>query len=279
MAGEGYSSVVETARAYYNSDDADNFYFHIWGGEDIHIGLYEEPGEAIAVASRRTVERVADRLQDVAGDAHILDIGSGYGGAARYLAKRFGCRVSALNLSEKENERNREMSSAAGLGEQINVIDGSFEDIPLYDGSVDVVWSQDAILHSGRRERVLEEVVRVLKPGGRFIFTDPMESGRCDRAALEPVLVRIHLDTLGSISFYESTAHKLGLETVEILDMSEQLVNHYTRVHDELASQRTALQGKVSEGYVDRMLAGLQNWIKAGRDGCLAWGILHFRKP
>lgn len=36
-----YSEVVETARDYYNSPDADNFYFHIWGGEDIHVGLYD----------------------------------------------------------------------------------------------------------------------------------------------------------------------------------------------------------------------------------------------
>ena len=45
-----YSQIVETARSYYNSDDADNFYFHVWGGTDIHIGLYEIPGESIAVA-------------------------------------------------------------------------------------------------------------------------------------------------------------------------------------------------------------------------------------
>jgi sarcosine/dimethylglycine N-methyltransferase len=54
-----YSAVVETARTYYNSDDADNFYFHVWGGEDIHIGIYDTPDEAIADASRRTVERMA----------------------------------------------------------------------------------------------------------------------------------------------------------------------------------------------------------------------------
>src|SRR5690606_36140771 len=40
-----YSEVVQTARDYYNSDDADNFYFHVWGGEDIHIGLYESENE------------------------------------------------------------------------------------------------------------------------------------------------------------------------------------------------------------------------------------------
>ena len=66
-------------------------------------------------------------------------------------------RVIALNLSEKENQRNRELSTAAGLGGLVNVVDGSFEAIPLEDASVDVVWSQDAILHSGRRDQVISE--------------------------------------------------------------------------------------------------------------------------
>ncbi|MEQ8825278.1 MAG: methyltransferase domain-containing protein [Filomicrobium sp.] len=276
---ESYSEVVQTARDYYNSEDADNFYLHIWGGEDIHIGLYQSESEAIATASRRTVERLADLLPQLGAGAHILDIGSGYGGAARYLAKRFGCKVTALNLSEKENARNREMSAEAGLGELVNVVDGSFEEIPLADASCDAVWSQDAILHSGRREQVIAEVARVLKPGGHFVFTDPMESGQCSRADLEPVLARIHLDTLGSPEFYERAAKAQGLESVEWLDKTPQLIRHYTRVGEELRAQRAGLAGKVSEGYIDRMLMGLENWVKAGEKGCLSWGFLHFRKP
>lgn len=278
MSEASYSDVVETARAYYNSDDADNFYFHIWGGEDIHIGLYEADDESIAVASRRTVEHLANRLPTLAKNAHILDLGSGYGGAARYLARRFGCHVHALNLSEKENARNREKNEADGLADQINVIDGSFEDIPLEDASVDVVWSQDAILHSGQRARVIAEAARVLKPGGQLIFTDPMESGDCDRAALQPVLSRIHLSSLGSFAFYKDRTEAMGLTAVALDDMTPQLVRHYTRVKEELSSRRFALADKVSQTYIDRMLAGLNNWVKAGEDGCLAWGVLHFKK-
>jgi len=55
-----YSPVVETARQYYNSDDADNFCFHVWGGEDIHIGLYALQGESIATARRRTVDVMSE---------------------------------------------------------------------------------------------------------------------------------------------------------------------------------------------------------------------------
>jgi len=276
---QSYSDVVRTARDYYNSEDADNFYLHIWGGEDIHIGLYQSEREDIAAASRRTVERLADRLPPIGADARILDIGSGYGGAARYLAQRFRCKVIALNLSEKENQRNRELSTDAGFGGLINVVDGSFEAIPLEDASVDVVWSQDAILHSGRRDQVIAEVARVLKPGGHFVFTDPMESGNCARADLEPVLARIHLETLGSPQFYEKTAKANGLELVAWEEKTPQLIRHYSRVAEELSDQRANLAGKVSEAYIDRMLTGLSNWVRAGEAGCLSWGFLHFKKP
>ena len=47
-----------TARSYYDSEDADTFYSSVWGGEDIHVGLYRTDDEEIAPASRRTVEQM-----------------------------------------------------------------------------------------------------------------------------------------------------------------------------------------------------------------------------
>jgi sarcosine/dimethylglycine N-methyltransferase len=281
QAAVSYSDVVATARSYYNSEDADNFYFHVWGGEDIHIGLYENAHDRIADASRRTVEFIADRLApklEVSG-ARIIDLGSGFGGADRRLAKRFGCSVLALNLSETENARNRQMSADAGLGHLVDVVDGSFEQIPADNGSFDAAWSQDAILHSGHRGKVLEEVDRVLKPGGEFAFTDPMQADDCPEGVLQPVLERIHLSSLGSFAFYRKQARRLGWEEVAVIDMTEQLVIHYGRVADVLRAERGGLAGMVSDGYIERMLQGLQHWVDAGRNGYLAWGVMHFRKP
>lgn len=275
----GYSEVVETARRYYNSDDADNFYFLIWGGEDIHIGLYDSDEEPIAAASRRTVERMASLAQGLGPDSRVLDLGAGYGGAARFLAERFGCRVMALNLSEKENERNRDMNREQGLAERIEVVDGSFESVPAADASFDLVWSQDAILHSGERDHVVAEAARVLRPGGEFIFTDPMQADDCPPGVLGPVLERIHLDSLGSVAFYREAAARHGLKEVAVHSLTENLVRHYGRVRTELERTRPGLDGRVSDDYIDRMIAGLGHWVDAGRRGYLNWGILHFRKP
>src|SRR5690606_14939690 len=103
------ASVVDTTERYYDSQDADEFYFHIWGGEDIHVGIYETPTQPVREASRHTVEAMAAELGELGAAQRVLDVGAGYGGAGRYLAQRFGCHVTCLNLSETQNRRNREL--------------------------------------------------------------------------------------------------------------------------------------------------------------------------
>ena len=74
---------------------------------------------------------MADLVEGALGkNSRAIDLGSGFGGAARYLAKRFGCQVTCLNISEVENERNRKANAAAGLDKLIDVKHGTFEEIP-----------------------------------------------------------------------------------------------------------------------------------------------------
>lgn len=270
----GYSIAVNTARDYYNSADADTFYSTIWGGEDLHVGMYENADESIFDASRRTVERMAAKLQLTPED-RVLDIGSGFGGAARYLAATYGCHVSCLNLSEVENERNRRMNDEQGLSELIEVADGSFEDLPYDDNSFDVVWSQDAMLHSGDRVHVLEEVMRVLTPRGQFIFTDPMASDDCRSESLQPILERLHLESMGSPGFYTTELRKLGIRAVDFDDHTQDLATHYARVLKETEKREEDISEKISQDYLEPMKTGLQHWVTGGNSGDLAWGIFH----
>lgn len=280
MNDAAYSEVVETARDYYNSTDADNFYFHIWGGEDIHIGLYESDDEPIADASRRTVRHMAGKLSGLGPDTRVLDLGAGYGGSMRYLAAEFGCHCVALNLSEVENDRDRQMNREQGLDHLIDVVDGDFTNLDYDDDSFDVIWSQDAILHSGDRERVLAEAVRVLKPGGQMVFTDPMQADDAPTDQLQPIYDRIHLDSLGSPGFYRESLSGLGLTEREFDDHSEQLPRHYGRVRRELIANEDELRNRgVSDDYIERMKTGLQHWVDGGHKGYLAWGIFVFEKP
>ncbi|NBC82361.1 MAG: methyltransferase domain-containing protein [Bacteroidetes bacterium] len=272
-----YSDVVKTAREYYNSSDADNFYTRIWGGEDLHLGIYNSPDDDIYVASRRTIDRMASYAKKIDASTRIIDLGGGFAGSARHLAKKYGCHVIVLNLSEAENERGRKMNTEQGLADLIDVIDGSFESIPFEEDTFDIIWSEDAILHSGDRRKVLEEAVRVLKPGGEIIFTDPMQTDTCDESVLQPVYDRINLSSLGSPAFYKENLKALGLREIAFEEMPEQLVNHYSKVLDETEKNMHKIEGYVSDRYVENMKKGLKHWIKGGKEGNLTWGIFVFR--
>ncbi|MEQ9360869.1 MAG: methyltransferase domain-containing protein [Rhodospirillales bacterium] len=271
------SQAVQKAEEYYDSSEADAFYQNVWGGEDIHIGIYTTPDEDIAQASRRTVETMALQVSGLGRKTRVIDLGAGYGGSARYLADAYGCRVTCLNLSETQNDLNRDKNAETGLDGLIDVIHGSFEDIPAEDASIDLVWSQDAILHSGDRPRVLDEISRVLAPGGHVIFTDPMQADDVPEGVLQPILDRIHLSTLGSFAFYRAEFAKRGLIEVQ-MSMLSQLRTHYFRVGEDLKSRYDEIVRLSGKSYVDNMLRGLDHWVDGADKGYLAWGILHFKK-
>jgi len=269
------NETIALARDYYDSDEADDFYRTIWGGEDIHVGLYDN-GPDITAASRRTVERMASKAGTLKGK-HVLDLGSGYGGAARVLAGEYGAQVTCLNLSAVENERNRAMTREAGLEDQITVVDGSYDSVPFEGPQFDLAWSQDAILHAPDRRAVLDEVARVLKPGGDFIFTDPMQADTLQsKDALQPIYDRIHLPDLASFGFYRTELSERGFDEIEVEELTGQMRTHYARISEELDARRGELDA--SDAFVDRMLKGLSHWVSGAQDGLLAWGIMHFRK-
>lgn len=275
MQEQGASDV---ARSYYDSSDADRFYSEIWGGENIHIGIYESEQDSIEDASHRTVEAMLERLSPLRAEDSVLDLGSGYCGAARVIASRFGCKVVGVNISEVENARARRLNADAGLAENIQVIDGSFEAMDLEPGRFDAAWSQDAILHSDNPEQVFAEVARVLRVGGRFVMTDPMQSDDAERHALKPILARLHLQSLGSPKLYRDAGEQVGLVLQNFEDLTHQLVRHYEHVQAALEQREHELESTISREYIAHMKEGLSHWIEGGRRGQLAWGIFEFVK-
>ncbi|TPW30333.1 glycine/sarcosine N-methyltransferase [Pararhizobium mangrovi] len=275
----GDDDVRDTTEAYYDGGDADTFYSKIWGGTDLHVGIYENTTN-IRDAGNATVDRMAGKLPNLGRGMRVLDIGAGYGGAMRRVVEKYGCKASCLNISETQNDVNRRRNREKGFEERINVVHGVFEDIPEANESFEAVWSIDSILHSDQRETVLAEVFRVLKPDGYFVFTDPMQADDVPEGVLEPVYARLSLTSLGSMRFYREAAEKLGFEMVEQEEMVRHLRAHYNQVRENLlaAYDQTIAAGSSKE-YVDTMLVGLENWVKAADAGHLNWGIQLFRKP
>lgn len=275
---KSYSRVVETARNYYNSQDAQNFYSIIWGGEDLHLGIYNSLDDDIFSASRRTIDEMALFAKELTDESQVIDLGGGFGGSGRHLAKKIGCHVTVLNISEVENEYGRALNKKQGLEHLVKIIDGSFEKVPFPDESFNIVWSQDAFLHGEYREKIISEAARILKKGGDLIFTDPMQTKNCDEEVLKPVYQRIQLSSLGTPNFYIKEAEKNNLTFKHFREMPNQLTNHYEKILMETRKNKDKLKGKVSDSYLNNMKEGLQHWIDGGKNGNLTWGIFHFRK-
>ncbi len=168
----------------------------------------------------------------------------------------------------------------AKLADKITVKHGVFEDVPAENGSFDVVWSQDAFLHSDQRDKVMAEAFRVLKPGGTLIFTDPMQADDVPEGVLQPVYDRLQLNSLGSPRFYREAAEALGFEHAGP-GRHDPPAAHPLRAGARGAAgklRQAARCGRVAE-YLDKMAVGLENWVKAADAGHLAWGIQIFRKP
>ncbi|HSR71727.1 MAG TPA: methyltransferase domain-containing protein, partial [Kiloniellales bacterium] len=263
----GEQDIRDVTEDYYDSDDADTFYSTVWGGEDLHIGVYDN-GPDIREASAETVDRMAAMLPKIDAETKVLDIGAGYGGSMRRIVKRYGCTATCLNISETQNDTNRNKTRRAGLADKIRVVHGVFEDIPEPASSYDVVWSQDSILHSDQRHQVLAEVWRVLKPGGYFVFTDPMQADDVPEGVLQPVYDRLQLNSLGSLRFYREAATALGFEVLAQEEMTTHLRQHYDRVREELVANYDKLRASgASAEYLDKMVVGLENWVKAADAG------------
>ena len=105
-------------------------------------------------------------------DMRVLDLGSGLGGAARYLAKQYGCRVVGLDLSFDYCRAAAALTERLGLQGEVSFRQGNALDTPFPDGSFDVVWTQHASMNIADKAKLYGEIRRVLRPGGRLAIYD-----------------------------------------------------------------------------------------------------------
>jgi SAM-dependent methyltransferase len=117
-----------------------------------------------------TVE-LADRLPILAGQ-HILDIGCGLGGPARYFAQRFGCRVSGIDITETFVTAANGLTACLRMQEQVRIELGDGNRLPYPDASFDGAYAQHVTMNVADRPRFFAEAFRVLKAGAFFALTE-----------------------------------------------------------------------------------------------------------
>ncbi len=112
---------------------------------------------------------------DLKPEAFILDVGSGAGGPTIRVAQMTGCRALGIDIHERAVTAAKAMADKCGLSERVQFeqIDAS-QQLPYPAAAFDVVMCIDAINHLPNREIMLADWARVLKPGGKILFTDPV---------------------------------------------------------------------------------------------------------
>ena len=131
--------------------------------------------DAAAVLQNEVCRRMLGRLDYIRQrPATVLDAGSGTGNALAALAKRYpGTRIVALDIAIAMLQRGRERDPwwRRLLARRPHVVCGDVEQLPLADGSVDMVWSNLTLQWVNEPQRVFAEMQRVLSPGGLLMFS------------------------------------------------------------------------------------------------------------
>jgi SAM-dependent methyltransferase len=102
----------------------------------------------------------------------LLDVGSGLGGSARFLAATYGCQVTGIDLSQPFVDVATMLSERAGMAEQTAFLQADALDLPLPAATFDDAWTQHVAMNIEDRVRFYGEIGRVLKPGGRLAILD-----------------------------------------------------------------------------------------------------------
>jgi len=114
---------------------------------------------------------LADPLE-VEAAHHLLDVGSGIGGPARYIARRFGCRVTGIDLTSEFCEVARHLTALLGLAGQVRFEQGDALAMPFADASFEGAYSMNVSMNIADKGALYREVRRVLKPGGWLMLSE-----------------------------------------------------------------------------------------------------------
>lgn len=151
--------------------------------------------------------RVVELLAEKAGirrEHHVLDVCSGMGGPARWIAHRIGCRVTGLDFTASRVESATRLTRRVGLDRVVDFIQGDATAMPLPEARYDVVIGQESWLHIPDKAALIGQCARVVKPAGTIAFTDivmrtPLSGDEEQRLAAE-----MHASGIATVERYQA---------------------------------------------------------------------------
>ncbi|MFI2200286.1 SAM-dependent methyltransferase [Streptomyces sp. NPDC020192] len=206
---------------------------------NVHIGYWDSPD------SDASIEEAMDRLTDVFIEhmqvdkgSHVLDLGCGVGGPGLRVVERTGARVTGISISEEQIRTANRLAAAAGVAGRAVFRHGDAMELPFPDASFDAVMALESFCHMPDRQQVLQEVSRVLVPGGRLVLTDVFD--RIPRTEVRhpgiEKFCRDLMSTMADVDDYVPMLHRSGLRVRALLDVTEQTTlptaRHLVRLAD-----------------------------------------------
>jgi SAM-dependent methyltransferase len=159
-----------------------------WARDDVYPRLERALLEAGKSLDRLTIEDLApldhfhargwqatielgDRLPAGPGQ-HLLDIGCGLGGPARYLARRFECRVTGIDITRPFVDAANRLTTLLRMQDMVTIDHGDAQQLTFGDATFDGAYTQHVTMNVADRARFFAEAYRVLKPGAFFALTE-----------------------------------------------------------------------------------------------------------
>lgn len=220
----------------------------------------EDLGQSSWLTAREWLE-FADLLA-VGRGSEVLEVGSGSGGPAVYLALARGCRITGVDINEHGVRNAAGLAQARGVADRVefHAVDAS-QPLPFPDGRFDALISNDAMCHIRDRSAVLHDWRRVLRPGGRALFTDAM--------VLTGIVSHEELAIRSSIGFYlcvppgenERLLRAAGFGVLDVRNVTRNAAEVAERWHDAREGQRQALLAREGQANFD----GLQRFLRCVR--------------
>jgi SAM-dependent methyltransferase len=179
----------------------------------------------------------------LAAGSRVLDVACGLGGPTLRIAQQTGCDAWGVDVHEQALADATARARAAGLADRVTLqrADAS-QPLPFADGSVDAIICIDAINHLPDRSAVLRDWARLLRPGGRLVFTDPI--------VVTGALSNAEIAIRSSIGFFlfvprdldERLATEAGFEVQEVADRTSNMATIARRWMEARERRRAALR-------------------------------------
>jgi ubiquinone/menaquinone biosynthesis C-methylase UbiE len=167
------------------------------------------PVDEFHIGGRRASEDFLDQL-GFGAQTNVLDIGCGLGGPARFVANRYGSRVTGIDLTNEYVETGNTLCKWVGLDQRITLHQGSALAVPFTKGSFDGAYMLHVGMNIEDKEKLAGEVARVLRPGSVFGIYDVMRTGSGDLAFPVPWATTAGLSAVADSNRYKSALQKAG---------------------------------------------------------------------